>query len=198
MLRGRPETPRRSITHVETESMTPMQDDFKALRHSCHTAIVPLVLAAALLMSAPGRRGDQKPRDPRLRFIHRPLHDTRSRYARVDAGAIPRPRQRPPVPHRRRRRPDLNNLFRFGNQTIDEHLDAEGSVSPLKIHGSRSQERASTGDTSRKGSDYEFGNDYTQANAMLRVRSGCRRVFPSELQEQNRGDRLPGEDRFRL
>ena len=114
--------------------MTPMQDDFKALRHSCHTAIVPLVLAAVLLMSAPG--------EAELRnqvtlgydsFIDRftileadTLESTQELYLRFGNALQYR---------NGKTTAGLNNLFKFGNQTVDEHLDAEGSVAPLSSAG---------------------------------------------------------------
>jgi hypothetical protein len=63
----------------------------------------------------------------------------------------------------------VNNLFRLGNQTIDESFDAEASFAPAKsavvdlrggIHWRHFQE----------ASDYEYGNDYIQANTILKVR----------------------------
>ena len=68
----------------------------------------------------------------------------------------------------------LSNFFRFGNQTIDEHLDAEGSIAPVKstVIDLRS---AFNWRHFREGSDYEFGNDCTQANAMLRIRTNAGR-----------------------
>ena len=64
----------------------------------------------------------------------------------------------------------FSNFFRFGNQTIDEHLDVEGSIAPV---GSTAIDLRSALHWKhfREGSDYEFGNDYTQANAMLRIRT---------------------------
>jgi hypothetical protein len=64
----------------------------------------------------------------------------------------------------------LSNLFRFGNQTIDEYFGAEGSIRP--IASTAVDLRSSIAwKHFREGSDYEFGNDYTQANALLRVRT---------------------------
>jgi hypothetical protein len=149
--------------------MTPMQNDSKAFRYPCRIAIVPLVLAAVLLMSAPG--------EAELRnqvtlgydsFIDRftileadTLESTQELYIRFGNALQYR---------KGKTTAGLNNLFKFGNQTVDEHLDAEGSVAPLSsagldlrssLHWRHFQE----------GSDYEFGNDYTQANAMIRIRT---------------------------
>ncbi len=64
----------------------------------------------------------------------------------------------------------FSNYFRFGNQTVDEHLDVEGSIAPV---GSAAIDFRSALHWKhfREGSDYEFGNDYTQANAALRIRT---------------------------
>jgi hypothetical protein len=63
----------------------------------------------------------------------------------------------------------FSNFFRFGNQTIDEHFDVEGSIAPV---GSTVIDLRSALHWKhfREGSDYEFGNDYTQTNTMLRIR----------------------------
>jgi hypothetical protein len=63
----------------------------------------------------------------------------------------------------------FSNFFRFGNQTVDEHFDVEGSIAPV---GSTRIDLRSAFHWKhfREGSDYEFGNDYTQANTMLRIR----------------------------
>ncbi len=64
----------------------------------------------------------------------------------------------------------FSNYFRFGNQTIDENLDLEGSIAPagstvLDVRSALHWKHF------REGSDYEFGNDYLQANAMFRIRT---------------------------
>jgi hypothetical protein len=64
----------------------------------------------------------------------------------------------------------LSNLFRFGNQTVDEYLAAEGSIRP--VASTAVDLRSSFAwKHFREGSDYEFGNDYTQTNALFRVRT---------------------------
>jgi hypothetical protein len=64
----------------------------------------------------------------------------------------------------------FSNFFRYGNQTVDEHLDVEGSIAPVRstVIDLRS---ALHWKHFREGSDYEFGNDYTQANTTLRIRT---------------------------
>ncbi len=64
----------------------------------------------------------------------------------------------------------FSNYFRFGNQTIDENLELEGSFAPAKstVLDLRS---ALHWKHFREGSDYEFGNDYAQANALFRIRT---------------------------
>jgi hypothetical protein len=62
----------------------------------------------------------------------------------------------------------VNNFFRYGTQTIDELLDADGSVAAgastsLNLRGMLHWKHF------WEGSDYEFGNDFTQANAILRI-----------------------------
>jgi len=63
----------------------------------------------------------------------------------------------------------INNHFRLGTQTIDESFDAEASFAPAPatvidlrggVHWKHFQEK----------SDYEFGNDYLQSNALLKIR----------------------------
>jgi hypothetical protein len=68
----------------------------------------------------------------------------------------------------------FSNYFRFGNQTVDEHLDVEGSIVPV---GSTAIDLRSALNWKhfREGSDYEFGNDYTQGNALLRIRTNAGR-----------------------
>lgn len=63
----------------------------------------------------------------------------------------------------------FSNFFRFGNQTVDERLEVEGSIAPAKsfVIDLRSALRWKH---FREGSDYEFGNDYAQGNAALRMR----------------------------
>jgi hypothetical protein len=64
----------------------------------------------------------------------------------------------------------LRNFFRYGNQTLDEHLDGEFSLLPgrrakidlrTSLHYKHFQE----------GSDYSFGNDYIQSNTLLKLRT---------------------------
>jgi hypothetical protein len=64
----------------------------------------------------------------------------------------------------------FGNYFRFGNQTMDENLELEGSIAPT---GSTVIDLRSALHWKhfREGSDYEFGNDYTQANATFRIRT---------------------------
>ncbi|HER43676.1 MAG TPA: hypothetical protein ENO08_04375, partial [Candidatus Eisenbacteria bacterium] len=63
----------------------------------------------------------------------------------------------------------LNNFFRAGTQTIDEHIDGEISLLPVPstrvdirsfFHFKHFQE----------SSDYTFGNDYLQSNTLLKIR----------------------------
>lgn len=70
----------------------------------------------------------------------------------------------------------LFNLFRFGNQTVDENFDGELSLSPWKdtridfrsnVHWKHFQE----------GSDYSFGNDYIQSNNYVKLRRRIRDRF---------------------
>ncbi len=63
----------------------------------------------------------------------------------------------------------LRNLFRYGNQTVDDNLDGELSLSHWK------STRISLRGNVRwkhfnKGSDYTFGNDYIQSNTFLKIR----------------------------
>ncbi len=64
----------------------------------------------------------------------------------------------------------FSNYFRFGNQTVDENFELEGSLAPVgsTVIDLRSALRWKH---FREGSDYEFGNDYAQANAMFRIRT---------------------------
>ena len=86
----------------------------------------------------------------------------------------------------------VNNFLRFSNQTIDEALDAEASITPTKsavidlrgtLHWKHFQE----------GSDYEFGNDYTQVNAVLKIRhdlgTDCRMSLKSRFELIDYGER---------
>jgi len=60
----------------------------------------------------------------------------------------------------------LRNVFRYGNQSIDEY--AEGAFSAGTREGGLVQARADMRlKHFREGSDYEFGNDYLQSNAFL-------------------------------
>lgn len=77
----------------------------------------------------------------------------------------------------------LFNFFRFGNQTIDENLDAEVSLSPWSstridirsnMHWKHFQE----------GSDYSFGNDYTQSNTFVRLKRRIRDGFLVNLKSR--------------
>jgi len=144
-----------------------MQDDFEALRHPRRAAIVPLVLAAVLLMSAPGHAEVRN----QVTLGYDSFVD---RFTILEADTFESTQELylgfgNALQYRNgKTMAGLNNLFRFGNQTVDEHLDAEGSVAPSKstgldlrssLHWRHFQE----------GSDYEFGNDYTQANAMIRI-----------------------------
>lgn len=63
----------------------------------------------------------------------------------------------------------LRNLFKLGNQTIDDNLDGEISF------GQRKKTRFDLRSTLRlkffrEGSDYTFGNDYIQSNTFLKLR----------------------------
>jgi hypothetical protein len=61
-----------------------------------------------------------------------------------------------------------SNLFKIGNQTIDENLDVETGSAPgysgFDFRGNLRWKHF------QPGSDYEFGNDYVQTNAFLRFR----------------------------
>jgi hypothetical protein len=64
---------------------------------------------------------------------------------------------------------EIRNFFRYGNQTIDDNVDAECSFVPARsttmdVRGNLHWKRF------QKGSDYEFGNDYTQADAIAKIR----------------------------
>ena len=64
----------------------------------------------------------------------------------------------------------FSNLLKIGNQTIDEHLDAEGSLAAagsvvMDLKGALHWKHFN------EGSDYAFGNDYYQTNALLRLRA---------------------------
>lgn len=62
----------------------------------------------------------------------------------------------------------VSNFFRLGTQTIDELLDAGGS---LAAGASTSLDLRGTFHWKHfwEGSDYEFGNDFTQGNASLKI-----------------------------
>jgi hypothetical protein len=77
----------------------------------------------------------------------------------------------------------LFNFFRFGNQTIDENLDGEVSLSPWSstridlrsnMHWKHFQE----------GSDYSFGNDYIQSNTFVKLKRRIRDGFLVNLKSR--------------
>jgi hypothetical protein len=64
----------------------------------------------------------------------------------------------------------LRNYFKYGNQTIDEHLYGELSLLP----GSHTRMDLRTSlhyKHFQDGSDYSFGNDYIQSNTLLKLRT---------------------------
>lgn len=70
----------------------------------------------------------------------------------------------------------LRNIFRYGNQTIDEY--AEGAFSAGTRRRGLVQARADLRlKAFREGSDYEFGNDYLQSNAYLSLGKEFRDEF---------------------
>jgi hypothetical protein len=63
----------------------------------------------------------------------------------------------------------VGSLFRYGNQTVDENVDIDGTFSPahstlLDVRGNVHWRHF------QKGSDYDFGNDFMQADAIGRIR----------------------------
>ena len=147
--------------------MTPMQADFKAFPH--RRILVSLLVATALLADAPGHA---EIRNHAIlgydSFIDRFTileADTFESTQELFFGLGNALQYRSGTT-----KAGLSSLLRVGNQTMNEHLEAEGSVTPSKstvldlrtsLYWRHFQE----------GSDYEFGNDYTQGNAVLRVRA---------------------------
>jgi len=79
----------------------------------------------------------------------------------------------------------VRNLLKFSNQTIDEGFDAEASIAPRKL-AVIDLRGALYWKHFQEGSDYEFGNDYAQVNAILKIRrdlgTACRMSLKSRFE----------------
>lgn len=161
-----------------------MQDDFRASLPSHRIIIVPLLLAAATLTVAPCHAEIKSQAIIGYdSFIDRftilevdTFESTQELY--VGIGNVLQYRTGDT-------KAGLSSLFRAGNQTVSEHLDAEGSIKPSKSTAFDLRTNLHWRHF-REGSDYEFGNDYIQGNALIRIRTdigtSSRLSFKSRLE----------------